>query len=382
MAKDKATQADKGGLAEEALRNYFRSLGAFVLRGVPIREGRDDITDVDLWTYTRASVHARHIAIVDIKNKKRAKGYERVIWFRGLQSAVKANEAIIASTASRDNLRPFADRMGVRLLSQQVFQAVMTRFAGQQDRLTSEELEQMWKTVRVAGATPLSHRMKVNLEEVGLGISFSALNTWIDEASSLLIYTLDHEREPGPVMRAVLLCCALVAVGGDYLGRELAFSDQEARRDHFRNGLIFGRPDRNAARTYLAFAEKLVTDFVDRTGAAAATIRTGFNRAAEHLPVNQFIEFFARPTAGRELMDAALQLENAAFSKDTPRIALLSPEAKTVCFLIADYAGIDRKRLLGRTSTAPAAAAEKPSEGGQDKGANGDTTSRGGKLLL
>lgn len=147
-------------------------------------------------------------------------------------------------------------------------------------------------------------------------------------------------------MRAALLCCALVSVGGDYLGRELAFSDQEARREYFKNGLIFGRPDRNAARSYVGFAEKLVTDFLDRTGAAAATIRTGFNRAAEHLPVNQFIEFFARPSAGRELMDAALQLENAAFGKDVPNVGMLSPEAKTICFLIADYAGIERRRLM------------------------------------
>lgn len=137
-------------------------------------------------------------------------------------------------------------------------------------------------------------------------------------------------------MRAVLLCAALVSVGADYLGRELAFSDQATRRAHFRNGLIFGRSDRNAAASYIGFAEKLVTDFVDRTGAAAASIRTGFQRAAEDLPVNQFIEFFARPTAGRELIDAALQLESAAFGKAAPSLGQLPAEAKTICVLIAD----------------------------------------------
>lgn len=346
MAKDKPAATDKGGGAEEALRHYFRNLGAFVLRGVPVREGRDDITDVDLWTYTRASVHARHIAIVDIKNKKRAKGYERVIWFKGLQSALKADEAIVASTSARENLKPFADRMGVRLLSQQVFQAVVTRFGTQADRLTSEELDQLWKSARTDSATSLSQRMKSNLEEVGLGISFSALNTWIDEAASLLTHSLDHERPAGAAMRAALLCTALVSIGADYLGRDLAFSDHDTRREYFRNGLIFGRPDRNVAKSYLGFAEKVATDFVDRTGAAAATIRSGFNRAAQELPVNQFIEFFARPTAGRELVDAAIQLEEAAFSKLLPNISTLPTEAKTLCLLIADYAGMDRRRLL------------------------------------
>lgn len=296
--------------------------------------------------YTRSSVHARHISIVDIKNKKRAKGYERIIWFRGLQSALHADEAIVASTSGREHLKPFADRMGVRLLSHQVFQAVVGRFSNSSDRLTSEEIDQIWKSARVDSATPLNIRMRANLEEVGLGISFSALNTWIDEAAFLLTYALDHEKSPGAIMRAVLFCCSLVAIGGDYLGRELAFSDQESRRLHFRNGLLFGRPDRNVANAYLGFAQKLVTDFVDRTGAAAATMRTGFNRAADHLPVNQFIEFFARPTAGRELMDAALQLEGAAFAKNMPHIAALPPEAKIVCFLVADYAGIERRRLL------------------------------------
>lgn len=140
----------------------------------------------------------------------------------------------------------------------------------------------------------------------------------------------------------------------DYLGRELAFSDHDTRREYFRNGLIFGRADRNAAKSYLGFAEKLVTDFVDRTGAAAATIRTGFNRAAQNLPVNQVIEFFARPTAGRELIDAAIQLEGAAFAKLTPTISALPTEAKTLCLLIADYAGVDRRRLLGTTNSATA----------------------------
>jgi hypothetical protein len=357
MAKAKAAQFDKGGAAEEALRHYFRNLGAFVLRGVPIRQGRDDITDIDLWTYTRAGVHARHIAIVDIKNKKRAKGYERVIWLTGLKAAVKANEAVIASTSGRDDLKPFADRLGIRFLSQQVYSAVLTRYAGENDRLSSEELDQLWRGIKIQGAETLYSRMSANLEEVGLGVTFSALNTWIDEASALLTYAVDHEREPGPVTIAALLCCALVAVGGDYLGRELAFSDNETRREHFRQGLIFGSPDKNVARNYLGFAEKLVTDFLDRTGAGAATIRMGFNRAVERVPVAQFIEFFARPTAGRELMDAALQLESAAFAKARPSIGALPSEAKTIVGLVADYSGLDRRKVLGPTQNG-----EKPSE--------------------
>ena len=86
MTKQPTPDMDKGGAAEEALRLYFQQLGAFVVRGVKVRAGKDHVTDIDLWVYTRASVHARHVAIVDIKNKKRAKGYERLIWLKGLQA--------------------------------------------------------------------------------------------------------------------------------------------------------------------------------------------------------------------------------------------------------------------------------------------------------
>jgi hypothetical protein len=350
MAKSKIVQIDKGGEAEEALRHYFRNLGAFVLRGVPLRQGREDITDIDLWTYTRASVHARHIAIIDIKNKRRSKGYERIIWLRGLRSALRADEAIVATNSGRENLKPFADRMGVRLLSHQVFQAVMSHYIGEGSRLSSEELDHIWRNTKLDTPMNLYGRMRSNLEEVSFGINFSSLNKWIDEAASLMVYALDHERTPGPIYRAVLLCCGLIALGGDYLGKDIVFADLDARKTHFKNGLVFGKSDSSFANSFVNFAEKLVTDFVDSTGASAAAIRHGFARAADDLPVNQFIEFFARPTAGRDLMDAALQLEDAAFARSLPNISSLPTEAKTICLLVADYAGIERRRLVGIVS--------------------------------
>lgn len=60
----------KGARMEEALRAYFSDLGYFVVRSVPFKYEGFDVTDIDLWLYTRTSSVARHRAIVDIKNKK------------------------------------------------------------------------------------------------------------------------------------------------------------------------------------------------------------------------------------------------------------------------------------------------------------------------
>jgi hypothetical protein len=104
MSAQKAQKTDKGGIAEEALREYFKSLGSFVLRGIPVQEGGEHVTDIDLWVYTRTSAHARNVSIVDIKNQKRGKAFERAIWVKGLQSALRADDAIIASQGARLSL--------------------------------------------------------------------------------------------------------------------------------------------------------------------------------------------------------------------------------------------------------------------------------------
>jgi hypothetical protein len=374
VTKQPEAEIDKGGAAEEALRFYFQQLGAFVVRGVKVRAGKDHVTDIDLWVYTRASVHVRHIAIVDIKNKKRAKGYERLIWLKGLQAAVGADEAIVATPAFREDLAPFAKRMGLKLLSPQVFKAVVARYSGASDRLLSEDLEKMWRSIKLEGGETLAARMETNLAEIGLSLSFTALNIWIDEAAKLLVHSHDHERVPAAVARAVLLCASLVAIAADYLARTTAFDDPESRRAYFREGLIFGNAADGVASRYLGFAERVATDYLDNTGAAAATIRSGFQRAVENLPVGPFIDFFSRPAAGRELIDAAIQLEAAAFAQAAPNLAGLPPEAKTIIGLLIDYAGLDRRKFL-RTpdqTTLQASRADAASREAPDSNPKGD----------
>ena len=337
---------DKGGAAEEALRLYFQRLGAFVVRGAKIRAGRDHVTDIDLWVYTRSSVHTRHVAIVDIKNKRKAKAYERLIWLRGLQEVVGADEAIVATSTAKDDAKPLAARLGIKVLSNQVFRAVVSKYENDVTRLSSEELDSMWRSIKMENGANLFARMETNLVELGLGLGFAALNVWIDEARALLIFCHDHERTPGPVLRAVCLCASLVAIAADYLLKDVAFDSAQIRSKYFKEGLLFGKPAEGIAERYLAFAEQLATEYLDKSGAAAARMRIGFKKEIEDLPISSFIDFFARPVAGRELMDAALQLEALAFARDMKGFQALSSEGKTIIGLLIDYAGLDRRRFF------------------------------------
>ena len=347
MPNSKIVELNKGVIAEECLREYFRDLGSFVLRDVPVREGVADVTDIDLWVYTRTTPHSRHVAIVDIKNKKRGKAFERAIWVKGLQSTLGADEAIIASRGLNDAAIKFSERLSVRVLSRSVFNAIINRYTHRDNRLSSEELNEIWKNTTI-DKTNLKARIEAAKSEISRNIDFRALNIWLDDAADLIRCATEREREPGPITRAVYLCCALVAIGVDFLGRNHSLSEAEVRREFFCEGMLFGRNDSNARRTYLDFTENAVTEFLDSSGSSAAQIRTSFERAVAMMPIQGLAEFFARPHSSSELLKSAIALEEACYAKNVvaPR-ELPSLEAKKFIGLIGDYSGLNRKDVLG-----------------------------------
>ena len=338
---------NKGGLAEECLREYFRNLGSFVLRGVPVREGSEDVTDIDLWVYTRATAYSRHIAIVDIKNKRRGKAFERAIWIKGLQSALGADEAIIASRRVNDATHKFSERLTIRVISSSVFNTIVQRYAKQDDRLTAEELNELWKETAIDKSN-LKARIEFAKAQISRGIDFRTLNVWLDDGAELLKLATEREQEAGPLTRAAYLCCALFAVGADCLGKSHSLSDSKIRQDYFYRGMLYGRTDLDATQTYLDFTEKMVNEFLDGSGSSSAQIRAGFESAVEKLPIQGLAEYFSRPNSGLELLKAAVALEDACHVKNvlTPR-NLPSLEAKKIIGLISDYAGLNRKDVLG-----------------------------------
>lgn len=338
---------DKGSMAEECLREYFSGLGSYVLRGVPVRQGSENVTDIDLWVYTRATAHSRHVAIVDIKNKKRGKAFERAIWVKGLQSALGADEAIIASQGVKDSAHRFSDQLNVRVISPSVFDAIIKRFSGVNERFSADELSMMWKRTEIENSN-LHARIITVKSEISRQIDFGALNTWVDEAACLLRLAVEREFKPGPFTRAAYLCCSLVAIGADYLGKNHSLSDVTIRREFFRQGMLFGRSARDQSRTYLDFAESIVTEFLDASGSMAAQIRSGFEKSVERMPVQGLVDFFSRPNSGSDLLKAAIALEHACHARNVqaPR-ELVSLEGKMVIGLISDFAGLRRRDVLG-----------------------------------
>lgn len=106
----------KGSRMEELLRSYFLKTGYYVVRGVPFIYEGFDVTDIDLWLYSRNLSVSREITLVDAKNKRHHSGQERIFWVQGLRVATKATNAVVATTEKRQEVKDFGRELGVLVL--------------------------------------------------------------------------------------------------------------------------------------------------------------------------------------------------------------------------------------------------------------------------
>jgi Restriction endonuclease len=107
---------EKGFDLEEALKAYFWQAGYYAVRGILYRLDGEDVTDIDLWLYERPAASTRRRIIVDAKNRKSPKAYERIIWVKGLQAALDVDGAIVATTDTRPSTRRLSKALNVTLL--------------------------------------------------------------------------------------------------------------------------------------------------------------------------------------------------------------------------------------------------------------------------
>jgi hypothetical protein len=106
-----------GAALEELVRAYFAREGFFVLRGVSYRFEYEEITDIDAWLYGWQSASLRTRMIVDVKDKRSPKAFERILWARGMQLALGCDRAVVATTDGSPKTLRFAHQQKIVLLT-------------------------------------------------------------------------------------------------------------------------------------------------------------------------------------------------------------------------------------------------------------------------
>ncbi|WP_135456764.1 hypothetical protein [Vibrio echinoideorum] len=338
-----AKQLGKGFEMEEHLRSYFNKAGYYVVRGVPFNYEGFDVTDIDLWLYSRASPTARNITIVDVKNKKTPQAIERIFWVKGLTEAVAADDAIVATTEKREAVKDFGKQLGVLVLDG-VFLSKLSKKATPSLRLSDEEfvnnielyslgkLDGDWK-----GQIILSKAMLSN------GLNFDTCNKWLQVAEFFAQQTVMHTTHSVTAYRCFTYVLSLFSIGVDYIMRELSFLDQNERREKLAEGFTYGSMGKEGIDNMINMSLSLVEQFSEEGKSVANQVKRKVETEFDTLPSSILAEFLSSNAHTTSLFNVAKELELCATSKEFTNYSSLSVPVKSLIGCLLDYWSIDRK---------------------------------------
>jgi hypothetical protein len=339
-------QALKGPAAEEALRNYFLSIGYFVVRGCKFRYSRFDVTDVDLWLYGKSSALHRERINVDIKNKKTPQALERIFWAKGLQSVLGLDGCIVATTDSRPDVRAFGLEHGVTVLDGAFLGRLVKSGRSHQERLTEEALlgELDRESLGKLGGD-WRGRYESGKSRILDALSFDGCNAWLDDINYYVEQSIQAAGQPTAGWRLVYLSLANFLISVDFILREHIASDHDQRRQLLESGFRYGSAGQAYTEKVGRLAAALVVSVVSQSG-IGDEVQRALAEQAESVRADVLAEHLSKGVTPSLLFDQARELEALAFQASPPSPAMLSVNAKGLLGVMADFFGLDRKKVL------------------------------------
>ncbi len=340
----------KGETLEELVRHYFERQGFFALRSVPYRFGGEEITDIDVWLYHRPAASARMRAVVDVKSKKSPKALERVLWTKGLQTALRCDKAIVATTDASRSVARFGREQNVTVLTKS-FLDRLEKNLEPAVRLSLDALIEKINEYR-------SHKqdgdwikqLEVSKSALVSLPGFLAFNKIIPAFSffSQRAYTRPQFREQAT--RCAFLCASLACVALDTALEPLAFEDLPNRVDAIQNGIAFG--DSGDGRTKRAIDDVLavIGESMDNGKVVAVQARTSIMKRFEAVRADIIAEYFSREHNAATLFNVARELDREGYSLKSPTPQNLSNESKSALGVFLDFVGVQRTYLLKNTN--------------------------------
>jgi hypothetical protein len=337
---------DKGYHMEEALRNYFLQSGYYVARGVPFKYEGFNVTDIDLWLYSRTSPVSREISIVDIKNRKTPQAFERIFWVRGLKIATKASFAIVATPDRRKEVKEFGRNLDVLVLDG----AFLSRLQRLEDftpcRLLQEEftaLVEAYELEKLDGGW--LKRLADSKSLLPSGLSFDSCNEWLFHAQFFLQQSFAKPQQRNIALRCYYLLCSFIALAADYILREVLFLELSDRVTMFTDGFTFGSRGSKGMHQILDITMNLVEQHAERGKVIAGEVRTSVKRSLADVNSSVLAEYLVRNDVARTLFSVAKELEQMAMSREFVHHSTASTEARSLLFCLIDFYGLERTKF-------------------------------------
>lgn len=372
-----AKKTGKKGLeTEEVIRSYFLGAGFFAVRGVKLRRGDDDLTDIDLWLYERSATLARRRIIIDIKDKAEPKAAERLFFVKGLAEIMQVEATGVVTSDSRRSLRELARKHNVLWIDNSDLQRLKSsEKLTASSRLTDEAINDLIAKVDTARSSRKVRDAFWSIKSsVGDRFGPSCANTAIDGAQHFGKLAIEAHPNSLPAQvftRLVYFSAAIAAAALDYTSGEIALRPHAERLASLTTAIRFGE-DAKGTEDKLRWTEAAIRDFAPNATGLGGVIRSGFNEAVKSVPAEGLAEVVVKMANSDRLFRAARDLEQAAYSTELPPFDGLSVEARSLLGAVLDFAGIDRAVFAKSWDAGQRASTRIPKDGQRPQVDTGD----------
>jgi hypothetical protein len=332
----------KGAAAEESLRNYFLSIGYYVVRGAKFTFNKFDVTDVDLWLYARNSPLSRERVCVDIKNKKTPQALERIFWAKGLQAVLELDACIVATTDTRPDVSEFGRQHNVKVLDGN-FLSRLNKSARSHKARMSEEVFLSILDKDSLGRLGGNWRGRYEESKSRLlsSLNFDGCNAWLTDIE----YVVSQIASGIPAWRLLYITASHLMIAMDFILREFITEDQVQRRKIIERGVRYGVSGEAFTEKVGYMAAALVESIAAQPG-LSETLQRELRSQAANVEAEILGDFFSKNLSGAALFEVAMIFEASAFSAEVPNSSSLPAQAQSVLGILADFNGIDRKKIL------------------------------------
>lgn len=336
----------KGGEAEEALRNYFKRAGYFVVRGISFIYKTFDVTDVDLWLYGKTTDISSERICVDIKRRRSPQAMERVLWTKGLKEVLRIDRAIVVTPDNRSETRDFGTAHGVKILQGDFLQRTISQFSST-ERLSEEELLLLIKKPCLVDPSiewrSWYRHIKAKLLD---RLNFDGCNSFLLAAKLLLDEYLATSKASEVPLRLLYNVVAYFLISVDFRMRGFFHLNPPVRTVILTDGFRYGEVGKKRTDEVVQMALQLLSEAGKTDLFSGDDLRSEFNKQVSEYRAEILGDYFGKTESLQNLFPLACRFEEYAFSKSLVHPHEFPSELKAIIGLICDFLEKDRKTII------------------------------------
>lgn len=325
----------KGEQMEESLRQYFLNNGYFVVRGVKFLYDGNDITDVDLFLYSRSSSLTRQRINVDIKNKKTPQALERVLWANGLMKLLNFDACIVATSESRS----FVTSFGLLYQTTILDGTFLSKLRGNKEssRLAEEELLKRLSSHRSSKSFNKDWRSMYEVSKAKLltEMDFSGFNALLTYLKYYIEKAVTDVQKLEDATRMIYITMSHLLVIIDFILKDIAFLDSGVKEKKLSDGFKFGNLGKDGVG-------KIIEMAISISGAKSTH---SIMKSIESNQAEILKEFFSRNEIARNVFLVARNFEELGFRREFKNPNELDPTQKSFLSVLLDYAQVERRKF-------------------------------------